>query len=270
MTEISTLIVVPAILAAGMTAGWATVVLTRNGGWADVFWTLTVGVAAVWASLASQAGGRPRSIVVAILIGAWSLRLTLHLLQRVASSAEDFRYARLRHEWGPAFNRKMLGFLQLQAAFALPLVAAVHLAASRPGRFPDAADWLGIAILSIAVTGATIADRQLADFARSGKSKRQVLQHGLWGWSRHPNFFFEWLGWCAWPVIAIGVQLELWPGVLALLAPITMYYLLVFVTGIPPIEARMLASRGEAFRAYQSRVPVFFPRPPIRREGNQP
>ena len=67
----------------------------------------------------------------------------------------------------------------------------------------------------------------------------------LWGWSRHPNYFFEFLGWCAYPLLAISVG---WPaGWLALTGPIFMFWLLRYVSGVPPLEATMLASRGDRF-----------------------
>ena len=252
------------MLSALMLAAWFVALRARNGGWTDVFWTASVGVTGIWVALAPVAEVS-RPLLVAAMIGAWALRLALHLSIRVSRAAEDFRYARLRALWSDDYARKLLGFLQLQAAFAIPLVVAIHLAATRAGPFPDAADVLAITILLIAIVGAATADRQLAAFASSANVNGRVLDRGLWAWSRHPNFFFEWLGWCAWPVIAIGPHLAWWPGALALGAPMTMYYVLVHITGIPPIEQRMLTTRGDAFRAYQRRVPAFFPRPPRKR-----
>jgi steroid 5-alpha reductase family enzyme len=82
--------------------------------------------------------------------------------------------------------------------------------------------------------------------------------------SRHPNYFFEWLGWFAYAVIAIAIDLTCsypW-GWLAVAGPVLMYWLLVHASGIPPLEAHMLRSRGDAFRAYQQRVNAFWPGPP--------
>ena len=105
-----------------------------------------------------------------------------------------------------------------------------------------------------------MADRQLAAFKARPDSHGKVCDAGLWAWSRHPNYFFEWLVWCACPCFAVSAA---WPwGWAALLAPAMMYWLLVHVSGIPPLEAAMLRSRGPAYRAYQQRVAAFFPRPP--------
>lgn len=261
MTETAVLLTSLAMLSLGMLVAWLIVLRTGNGGWTDVCWTALTGLVAMWAALA-PAPGHERAVLAAVLIGAWSVRLGLHLARRVAAGPEDFRYARLRSEWGDAYKSWMLGFLQLQAACAVPLVVAVHVAALRPGPVGDAADWLGIAVLLVAIVGEGMSDWQLDRFKASPDSHGRVFDGGLWAWSRHPNFFFEWLGWCAWPIIAIGPGLDLWPGVLSLIAPVSMYFLLVHVTGVPPIEERMLRSRGEAFRAYAAGVPRFFPRPP--------
>ncbi len=83
---------------------------------------------------------------------------------------------------------------------------------------------------------------------------------GLWRWSRHPNYFFEWFGWLAYPVIALSPD-YVW-GLATLLAPVFMYWILVYVTGIPPLEQQMLRSRGDRYRDYQLRTSRFFPLPP--------
>jgi steroid 5-alpha reductase family enzyme len=84
---------------------------------------------------------------------------------------------------------------------------------------------------------------------------------GPWAWSRHPNYFCQWLSWVGFAIIAMDFSGD-WPqGWLALLAPAFIYWLLAHVSGVPPLEKHMLASRGVAFRAYQARVNVFFPGP---------
>ena len=82
----------------------------------------------------------------------------------------------------------------------------------------------------------------------------KVCDKGLWGWSRHPIYVFEWLGWVAYPVIAISLDPYWWPGWLALIGPVLMYWLLVHVSGIPPLEIHMLKSRGQAFKDAVARL----------------
>jgi len=124
------------------------------------------------------------------------------------------------------------------------------------------ADGLGALILAIAIAGEGIADAQLRQFKSLAANRGRVCDVGLWRWSRHPNYFFEWLVWLAYPVIAIDLTGAYAWGWLALLAPAFMYWLLVYVSGIPPLEAAMLRSRGQLYKAYQARTHAFIPMPP--------
>ena len=137
---------------------------------------------------------------------------------------------------------------------SIPLVFAIFVAA----RFPDPAlrpqDYLGALILLAGIAGEALADAQLKRFRGDPANKGRVCDVGLWRWSRHPNYFFEWFGWLAYPVIALSVDDPLsypW-GWASLLAPVFMYWILVHVTGIPPLEA---ADAAFARRAL-SRLPV--------------
>ena len=122
-------------------------------------------------------------------------------------------------------------------------------------------DYLGALILFIGIAGEALADAQLKRFREDPANKGRVCDAGLWRWSRHPNYFFEWFGWLAYPVIALR-RLDYPWGCATLLAPIFMYWILVHVTGIPPLEEQMLRSRGERYRDYQLRTSRFFPLPP--------
>jgi steroid 5-alpha reductase family enzyme len=200
----------------------------------------------------------PRQVLVAVLIGIWSLRLGLHIAWRSRQGPEDARYAALRREWGGAFQRRLFVFLQIQAAAAALLGLSMLLAAHNPAPFPRAADVLGVVVLMGAIAGEGVADEQLRRFKRNPANRGRVCDVGLWSWSRHPNYFFEWFGWLAYPILAIGA----WPwGWLALSGPAFMYWLLVYVSGIPLLEQHMMASRGDVFRDYQRRVSAFFPFP---------
>jgi steroid 5-alpha reductase family enzyme len=104
--------------------------------------------------------------------------------------------------------------------------------------------------------------RTAAALPRRSGQPQSDCDVGLWGWSRHPNYFFEWLGWLAYPLLAIDLSgAYLW-GWAALLGPACMYWLLVHVSGIPPLEAHMLERRRDEFRAHQARTNAFFPAPP--------
>jgi len=256
-----------AFLAAAMALAWAWQWRAGNAGWVDVFWTFATGAACVLgASWPLHDGANPaRQWLIVALAALWAVRLGLHLRARVLHRPEDARYAGFRRDWGDRFQIWLFGFLQIQAAAALPLAVAVMLAARVPAPFPRLSDALALAIIAIALAGTAIADRQLARFLADPANSRRVCDQGLWGWSRHPNYFFEFLGWCAWPVFAIDT---VWSaGWFTLAAPALMYWLLVHVSGIPPLERVMLASRGAAYRAYQQRTSAFLPLPPRHEVG---
>jgi steroid 5-alpha reductase family enzyme len=255
------LILLAIALSAIMTGAWAIQRATGSSGWIDTIWSFAVGIGGIAVAMFTEGDAARRAIVFAI-VAAWSLRLGLHIAARTRGAGEDPRYAKLIEEWGASASLRLWLFLQVQAVAAFVLVLAVHLAAANSSPFPGVLDFLALAVAVAAIAGETISDRQLAAFRRTPEARSGVMERGLWRYSRHPNYFFEWLFWCAWPLMAF--QLPLGWSWLALLAPIQMYWLLVHVSGIPPLEQHMLASRGEKFRALQARVNAFFPGP--RRE----
>ena len=252
-------------LAAAMAGAWLIAVRTGKSGWIDVVWSFAIGVAGVAAALLPTPdfeSWQPRQWLVAALVGAWSLRLGVHIARRTLRGGDDPRYARFREEWGDSFHTRLFWFLQIQAAVALLLAVTVFIAARNPRPGFDLGDLLGVLVLVVAVLGEAVADRQLARFSADRANKGGICNVGLWNYSRHPNYFFEWLSWVAYPLIAIDLGGGYGWGWLALVGPAFMYYLLVHISGIPPLEQHMLRSRGDAFRRYQTRVNAFWPAPP--------
>lgn len=265
----STLFVLVAIgLLVVMAAAWLAQRVTGNAGWVDVFWSFGTALAGAAGALAGD-GVPARQWLAAALILIWGFRLGSHIAQRTAHGPEDVRYARFRRDWGDAFEPKIFAFLMIQAVAAMPLAWAVTVAGHNPLPGP----WLGLGwrdaaavlILAAAIGGEAVADRQLRAFRRDPANRGAIADTGLWGWSRHPNYFFQWMGWLGWPLMALAAG---WPwGWVALGAPVLMYVVLVHLSGIPPTEREMLESRGDAFRAYQARTSAFLPLPP--RKGRE-
>jgi steroid 5-alpha reductase family enzyme len=256
-----------------MTLAWAIALRTGRSGWIDAIWSFAIGGAGIIAALTPlRLGDTPttRQIVVAVLAAIWSLRLGLHIVQRTAGAGDDPRYAKLREEWGDAFRPRLLLFLQIQAAAAFLLALSILVAAHNPAPGARVGDGLGIILLAIAIAGEGVADHQLARFRADTANKGRVCDVGLWGVSRHPNYFFQWLGWLAYAAIAIDPTGGYGWGWLALSGPALMYWLLVHASGIPPLEAHMLRSRGDAFRDYQARVNAFWPGPAQSRRRMRP
>ncbi len=257
---------VAAGLSAIMTIAWIVQLLSDNAGWVDVFWSFGTGAAATLLALTPIADAPVpgfQQILVALLPAIWSLRLGAHLFGRVWRGArEDVRYAEFRTEWGERFQARMFRFLQIQAlaGFILALVAFAAARNHAQGRLVY--DIAGIALFAAAFAGETLADRQLRRFKADPANHGGICRIGLWAWSRHPNFFFEWLGWCAYPILAFDPSFHSFWWVIALAGPVQMYWLLVHVSGIPPMEKLMARSRGAEFRVYQSTTPAFLPLPP--------
>jgi len=257
-------------LSVTMTGAWAIARRPGRSGWTDVIWSYAIGAAGVAAALAPIAGSPSvRQWLVAALAAGWSLRLGTHIAGRIRPGEDDPRYADLRAEWGARFVPRLFGFLQVQAAAAWLLALTIMLAARNPAPGFAWSDAAGALLLIVAVAGEALADVQLRAFRQHPANRRRVCDAGLWSVSRHPNYFFEWLGWVAYAVIAIGPAGGLAIGMAtgwgwgwwALSGPAFMYLLLVHVSGIPPLEAHMLRSRGEAFRATQRRIHAFWPVP---------
>lgn len=257
------LVAAEGLLIAAMAAGWLVQRRLNNAGWVDVFWTFGVGLSGIMAALwpVANGGAQTRQVLIAVLAAAWALRLGLHVAIRVARSPEDLRYVAFRKEWGTDFQRRLFWFMQRQAWGSILFVIAIAVAAHHPAPALRVADFLGAAILIVAISGEWIADLQLQAFKRDPANRGRICDTRLWSLSRHPNYFFEWFGWLAYPVIAIDPTGGYWQGFFALGAPALMYWVVVHGTGIPPLEAHMLRSRGDAFRRYRSRTRAFFPFP---------
>ncbi len=258
---LSGLAVMAVALSILMTGAWLVQQRTGNSGWVDTIWTFSLGFVGAGGALWPMAGEPValRQWLIAALVVIWSLRLGTHIAIRTAGITDDPRYAAFAKEWGVDSPRKMFIFLQNQGLGSIPLVFSIFVAAHVPVAGLRLQDYLGVLILLTGIAGEALADAQLKAFRTEPANKGKVCDVGLWAWSRHPNYFFEWFGWLAYPMIAISVGYS-W-GWFALLGPVFMYWILVHVTGIPPLEDQMLRSRGDAYRAYQSRTSKFFPLP---------
>src|SRR3984893_8494541 len=198
------LVAIALSLAILMALAWVMQQRTGNSGWVDTIWTFSVGLTGAGSALWPIGGAapHPRQWLVAALVALWALRLGSHIALRSANISDDPRYAAFAREWGVDATRRMFVFLQNQGFGSIPLVFSIFVAA----RFPHAAlrlqDYLGALILLVGIAGEALADAQLKNFRKASADKGGVCDVGLWRWSRHPNYFFEWFGWLAYPVIA--------------------------------------------------------------------
>jgi steroid 5-alpha reductase family enzyme len=261
MTVVIAVVALAVCLSLTMAGAWLIALQTGRPSWIDAIWSFATGLFGAGAALLPVFDGEvsTRQFLVAVLALAWSLRLGLHIAARAIRGGDDPRYRQLREEWGTAYKGRLFWFLQIQALAALVLALSIMIAAHNPAPGLRFLDGLGVIVLIVAVAGEAIADRQLSAFRADSGNKGKVCDAGLWGMSRHPNYFFEWMGWLAYAVIALDFSGAYPWGWLALAGPLLMYWLLVHASGIPPLEAHMLRSRGEAFQGYQRRVNAFWP-----------
>ncbi|MDB4474209.1 DUF1295 domain-containing protein [Opitutaceae bacterium] len=243
--------------------GWFTLVFwfcrrLDNYGIVDVIWSYTFTPLA-WFYALSGSGWSMRQLVIASLASIWSIRLGSHLYKRVFAHhpEEDSRYRQLRTDWEKNFGPMMFGFFQLQAVsivvLALPFLFPVFNSSLSFSIF----EIIGTALVFVSLCGETLADGQLAAFRRREENKGKVCTIGLWRYSRHPNYFFEWMIWVGFGVFALGSAY----GWIGLIAPASIYYLLRYKTGVPMAEESSLKSKGDAFRDYQNTTNEFFPGP---------
>ena len=234
---------------------WGVCHKIKNAGYVDVAWAFSIGVGVIVAAMMFRDGtGRP--LFVALMGAAWAFRLAWHLWSRLHGKEEDGRYAHMREAFGDRAPLAFFVFFQMQALFVVlflaPMVSAMTIGGAIGWR-----EIVAAVIWMVAMRGEVAADNQLAKFKADPDNKGKVCKEGLWRYSRHPNYFFEWLHWFAY--LVIGARLSESIGYAALAGPVVMGLFLLFVTGIPYTEKRAIKSKGDAYKQYQRETSAFIP-----------
>ncbi len=232
---------------------WVIQYVINDSGIVDVFWGASVAVIGVFFCVATS-GDLTRRWIGAVLVSVWAARLSLYLYWRWKSHEEDGRYAALKKKWGAHAQIRMFRFYQMQGLgallFALPLLVAGT--CTRPINWLDG---VAVVVCALSILGEAISDYQLQRFRESPDNRGEVCQVGFWKYSRHPNYFFEWLHWWTYVLLSISSP---W-GWTTIVAPLAMWLFLNRVTGIPLAELQAVKSRGEKYRQYQRTTSAFFP-----------
>lgn len=231
---------------------WVVSLVARDASLIDLFWGPLAAVQGwVYRGAAENAG--PLSFAAVVVVSVWALRLGLHLARRNLGKGEDSRYVAMREaggSWWPV--RSLVTVFCFQAALswviALPLAAV---AASSRSLGPVALIGLVIAVAGLVIEA--VADLQLARFKARGEAEPRVLDRGLWRYSRHPNYFGDAVFWWGIFVMALGVGAA-W----TVIGPIVMTVLLLKVSGVPLLEARLEETRP-GYREYVRKTPAFVP-----------
>jgi steroid 5-alpha reductase family enzyme len=228
----------------------------KNAGVVDVFWSLNFPVIAVIIYFTSQGDGTRKAIILGMFFLSM-LRLGIHLWQRVIGhlAEEEGRYQQLRKDWGKHADRNFFWFFQIQGLSNVVLALPFYIITNNTAAALHWLEFLGIGIWAISFFGEMIADKQLANFKKDKSNKGKVCDTGLWYYSRHPNYFFEWLSWVAYFVFALASPL----GILAVISPAIMLHLLLNVTGVKNNEEQNLRSKPVAYKKYQQTTSAFVP-----------
>jgi steroid 5-alpha reductase family enzyme len=244
-----------AIVAGMMFILWLIQVRTKNAGFVDIGWSLGLLVAGI--VYFKNVDGLPlRKTIILVLILLWAIRLIWLLVERlIKDPTEDKRYQKIRQDWKTQLNFKFFFFFQFQGLLDIVLSLPFLFIMLNPSPHVHAFEYLAILLWSIGFIGEGIADEQLRQFKNNPANKGKVCQAGVWNYSRHPNYFFEWLMWVAYCLFAF---LSPW-GWTSIIAPVLMYFFLMHVSGVPLAEAQSLKTRGEEYRRYQETTSMFIP-----------
>ncbi len=222
----------------------------------DVTWGLALVAIGLGAAVAGT--GTPwRRWLVFVLVAVWGCRLAWHILRRSRGRGEDPRYEELLDGggFGTAIRKVFLTQGVVICLIALPVLAAGH---SDVAWAPLV--WVGVVVWGIGVVFESVGDAQLAAYRRD-PDRGPVMDRGLWGWTRHPNYFGDaCLWWGIW--VAGGLASGWLPALVSVASPIAMTYFIRNVTGAKLLEKTMSTRPG--WDEYAARVPLFFPRPPRR------
>lgn len=234
---------------------WIVSRVIDNAGIVDIAWALGFTLAAVVYALIGHATN-VRQWTVIIMVLLWSLRLAWHLALRFKRwyPKEDPRYAALKEKMGKDADRKMLIVFLWQATMltlmSAPLAVAI---ADRRSDF-SFLQFFGIGVWLIALCGEALADYQLTTFTSEPANQGRTCQQGLWYYSRHPNYFFEWLGSVAFFLYASSSPYGIW----TIICPLIFLHLLINISGVKPSEEQSLQSRSD-YAYYKKRTSVFVP-----------
>lgn len=243
-----------------MTIGWIISVKNNNVTIVDSLWGLGfILVALNTYILGNGFGGR--RIMVLLLTTLWGSRLAVHLTWRNWGQKEDHRYGEWRKKSGSRFWWiSLFKVFWLQAIFLwiISLVLQHALLASQPAHF-TILDLVGAIIWFVGMFFESVGDWQLSRFKADPDNIHRVMDQGLWAWSRHPNYFGEFLIWWGFFVISLSTPGGWW----TITSPIIVSLVLLKMTGVPLTEAA-LEKRRPDYAAYVRRTSAFFPRPPLQ------
>lgn len=245
-----------ALVGIAMFSVWLLSLVLRDVSIVDIAWGLGF-VLIGWASYLSVGQGSGRGLLITVLVSIWGLRLGGYLLWRNWGSGEDYRYVAMRERLGNAFPWVSLVTvfgLQGVVMWFVSLPVQLGQISAQPEQW-QLLDALGAGVWLAGFGFETIGDYQLARFKADPSNAGRVMDRGLWGLTRHPNYFGDFLVWWGLFLVALGTPLGLW----SLIGPIVMSFFLIRVSGVAMLE-RTISRRRPGYAEYVARTPAFFPR----------
>lgn len=241
---------------------WIIATYNQRAGLVDVAWSFCIAINVIITAFMLDSAPNILRLFIGFASGLWFIRLCIHLFRRYLSeNVEDTRYANMRRAMGAYQHVGFLVFFIFQAGLAIlfsyPMISLLNVSTENWNSYINITILISAVIMCIALIGETVADQQLYKFKLNPNHQGKTLDQGLWKYSRHPNYFFEWLHWFAYPILGLAAGIYiLW------IYPILMLLFLYYITGIPFSEQQALAHRGENYACYQRRTSIFFPWPP--------
>lgn len=243
----------------------AAAIKLKNQSIIDIFWGPGFVVAAVVSYLMSAGGDGDdtRRLIVLALTSIWGLRLGLYIGNRNRGHGEDKRYTSLmRRQSGSLIVFLIRKIYGLQGALLVVVSLPVQFAMYQE-RSIGVIGSIGIALWATGLFFEAVGDWQLARFKADPANAGKIMDRGLWGWTRHPNYFGDSVVWVGLFLLALGA----WWGLAAIISPIIMTKLLLDFSGKAVLERGMRRSRGAAYDTYVASTSGFFPMPPKRSRG---
>jgi steroid 5-alpha reductase family enzyme len=238
-----------------MFCAWLASLALRDAGVADVAWGLTF-VAIALMTLVVGDGDEERSLLILILVAVWGVRLAGYIAQR--RDGEDRRYAAMREKHENFASRSLWSVFGTQALAAWVISLPIQVAATDPTPAAlGALAWIGCGVASLGILFEALADAQLRVFTKDPANQGQVMDRGLWRYSRHPNYFGEACVWWGIWVIALETGSAWWTAI----GPALLTFLILRVSGVALTE-KTITSRRPGYAEYMRRTSAFVPRPP--------
>ncbi|MDX1571935.1 MAG: DUF1295 domain-containing protein [Xanthomonadales bacterium] len=247
----------PLVAAAGLlTIAWLISLPLKNAGVIDIFWGPAIALVAWVSVLAYERPFSAPTWLLLALVTAWALRLAIHLARRNIGAPEDFRYAAFRRQAGRGFwLRSLVTIFWLQAALAWVVAAPlIGHAASASEASLGLLQYVGAAIFLFGFAFEWVADAQLRAFKADPDNQGEVLDSGLWGLTRHPNYFGEAVLW--WGIYVASLDIG---GGLFIVGPVLITWMLMRFSGVAMLEDGLKETKPK-YADYVESTPAFFPR----------